>query len=603
MSKKWKNLSIELQSAEERHFEIMSLPFIRAIWNDAIQPQPLKSTYDRSGIDIVLWTGKNTTSIKLAVQCKGFKVKEHQLGKSQIRQCKESIEVFRKSGLTADTYILLHNRIPNNLEFREEVQREVESLKASGQVKKAYVWGYQKLLQEAGKKIGQRCEKLLRLKNSNIHEFITEPLQYAPLERVPVSVSELTISPTTKISELELFEDVIDPSKELLTTGVSNLCLVLAHAGYGKTTTALRTVSQTDKKVYYLSAAKLPPNTGNKDSLIKQLINTDELWVDAVEEDIPILEKLVSPQIDRLLRKKDTQVVLILDALDESLYFNRQGGIQQLFNHIRDYKVPVVLLARSEFWMGKQIDFATSYGTNTLNQDKQVRRPVKVIRLLDWQDEQIKELSLRYRQNLSKTERTNVDDFIKLLEFDRYREFYGDIPKRPLFMRYILDSVAEQGIKQKGKARLFYDWVELKIRRDVFNPVKLGGEGRAPILSDVKETETTIRLAFRAMKTAAGKMISIYNNNLELNPSCDIEEITSADEKLKLVLDPTGLFLHTLLIPIRFSPEKLEIGFAHRTFHEFFLALFIRDNPDLFSGISLPEVVKNHLGDIALENI
>lgn len=47
-----------------------------------------------------------------------------------------------------------------------------------------------------------------------------------------------------------------------------------------------------------------------------------------------------------------------------------------------------------------------------------------------------------------------------------------------------------------------------------------------------------------------------------------------SDERLKAVLDPTRLFLHSLLIPpTRSTPEKLETGFAHRTYQEFFLAL------------------------------
>jgi hypothetical protein len=87
MSKKWKRLNSILHTAEGRDFERVSLPFIRAIWAEAIIPQPLRSTYDKSGVDILVWKEVDTLSITLAVQCKGFTVKEYELGNDQIRQC------------------------------------------------------------------------------------------------------------------------------------------------------------------------------------------------------------------------------------------------------------------------------------------------------------------------------------------------------------------------------------------------------------------------------------------------------------------------------------------------------------------------------------
>jgi hypothetical protein len=70
-----------------------------------------------------------------------------------------------------------------------------------------------------------------------------------------------------------------------------------------------------------------------------------------------------------------------------------------------------------------------------------------------------------------------------------------------------------------------------------------------------------------------------------------------------LILDPTGLFLHSLLIPNQYTPENLEIEFAHRPYQEFFLALFIRDNPTSFEGLQIPESVQKHLENITAEKI
>lgn len=603
MSKNWKRLHAALQKAEGRDFEREALPFIRAIWGDAIIPQPLRSTYDKSGVDILAWKGADTLSIRLAVQCKGFKVEENELGADQIRQCRESVESFRKSGIRADTYVLLHNRIPNSEAFRDALQLEVKGLKKSGQVKKAYVWGAQKLIQEASRKVRERCVRILRLNRHRAEEFRDEPAPYSPLERVPLQISEMVVNPNRKVGETGITEAVADPAERLLQTGMSNLSLVLARAGYGKTTAALRTVAVSSRRVFYLSAATLPRGVNNTHSLIARWINLDELYKDALAEDVPVLEQLAGPALNYILKDEKTPVVLILDALDESIYFSRSGGLQQLFNQLRDTRVPVVLLARSEFWESRQGDFADSYGPEAASRDKLVRRRVSVIRLKDWEHEQIKELARRYRDTLTGPGRDNLDELLDIIDTGEYEGIYGDIPKRPLFLRFILESVAEQGIVRKGKARLIYEWAELKVRRDVLNPRRFGAEGRMPILTGAEDTETAIRLAFKAMKLAAREMTTRGGGALELLPSCDIEKVLLLDERLKAVLNPTGLFLHSLLIPLRSTPETLEIGFAHRTYQEFFLALGIRDEPHAFSDLALPEAVADHLAAVKEEGL
>jgi hypothetical protein len=230
---------------------------------------------------------------------------------------------------------------------------------------------------------------------------------------------------------------------------------------------------------------------------------------------------------------------------------------------------------------------------------------VEIIRLKDWQPEQIRELARRYRDTQRGERHSNLDEFIRVIDSGEYETIYGDIPKRPLFLRFILDSVAEQGVRRKGKARLFYDWIELKIRRDVLNPTSFGGAGRAPIIPNAEGSETMIRLAFKAMKLAAYKMttLSEQNNTLELLSSCEVDEVLLSDERLKAIIDPAGLFLHSLLIPSRSNAEKLEIGFAHRTYQEFFLALYIRDNELQFANINLPKAVEEHLISIKDESI
>jgi hypothetical protein len=603
MSHKWKRLSSTLHTAEGRDFERAALPFIRAIWADVIIPQPLRSSYDQSGIDMLVWRGINTQSVFLAVQCKGFGVKEYELGDDQIRQCKDSINKFINSGIKAHTYLLVHNRIPHNETFRTEMEFEARRLKQSKQIQNVEIWGAQKLLQEATKAVRNRCLKIVHLNESMVDEFLIDPFPFSPLEEVPLKISELKFNRNRMISELAIAETIADPSKQLLQTTGSNLALMLGRAGYGKTTSALRTLADKSKRVFYLSAATLPRDVGNTDTLLTRWIKLDKLFDGVLEEDFPIVEQLSAPALNYILKDEATPVILILDALDESIYFSRPGGLQQVFNQISDIRVPVILLARSEFWESKQDDFANSYGLRSKTKEHKFNRTVRVIRLKDWDHDQIKALAERYRQTLDGQERSNLDELVRIIDSGEYEELYGDIPKRPLFLRFILDSVSEQGVIRKGRATLFYDWIVMKIRRDVLNPLKFGGQGRVPIVPSAEETQTTIRLAFKAMKLAAYKMTTLSGHKLELLPSCDVEGVLLSDERLKAILDPTGLFLHSLLIPTHTTAEKLEIGFAHRTYQEFFLALYIRDHEQNFVNIELPKAINDYLEALRAERI
>jgi hypothetical protein len=78
-----------------------------------------------------------------------------------------------------------------------------------------------------------------------------------------------------------------------------------------------------------------------------------------------------------------------------------------------------------------------------------------------------------------------------------------------------------------------------------------------------------------------------------------------SNERLKGITDPTGLFLNSLLIPV--SPslayEPLRIRFAHRAYQEFFLALYLREHPEIIEGMEIPDSIGEHSRDLDTEGI
>ncbi len=603
MSKKWNRIKNKLMLSEGRDFERACLPYLRAIWHEVVQPQPMR-THDNNGVDIICWKPKTGNSIPLVIQCKGFLVTETELGEAQIEQCRKSIRKFNKSVFKTDLYILVINRHLNDENFRKAIETELDTLKLSGKAKESQLWSFQNLMKNATKAIRARCIKSLALNSNNIENIRIDRQLCEPLEEVPLEIFEMTLTPNRKKAETLIEKSVSDPALKLINIERNNRTLVLAKAGYGKTTTALRIYKLTKKKIFYLSAATLPNDVHNTDSLLERWFVLDKFWQDIEAEDLDILETLYSLAVTYILRDARNEIILILDALDESIYFSRISGIQEIWNQTNDIKVPVILLAREEFWEKKQEHFSTNIGLEVQRKDRTRISRVNLIKLEDWKKEQIKRFSERYFKSLSAPESDNIKKLIELIDNGEYEQIYGDIPKRPLFLNYILESVAYEGIKKKGKARLFYEWAEMKVRRDIKNPLILGGEGRSSVLRGQRLRENEIvRLSFKAMKIASSKMVLIEDNNLELLPGCDMEAIKDADIQFKQLLDSVSLFLHSLLEEESSTAEIQTIRFTHRTFQEFFLALYIRDNLKLFENISLPSSIEEHLAEIRSENI
>jgi hypothetical protein len=318
-----------------------------------------------------------------------------------------------------------------------------------------------------------------------------------------------------------------------------------------------------------------------------------------------LFNRIGASVIYKLFKSKKTPIVLIIDGLDESVYFSRRGGLQSLFNQVRELEVPVVFTARTEFWSQRLADFTEMFGDVKHPPERQHRR-VRLIELLPWENDDIALLARRYRNTVpTEDERRRLDELIRIIESNSYDELYGDIPRRPLFLRFILETVSEHGVQHTGRTQLFYDWARTKIIRDILQPMRWGNTGREAIISESESSDTTLRLSFRAMMKAAYKMTQIVGNSLELLSDCRIDDVISTDEQLKNISDPTGLFLNSLLMPIqnRLPHSQLRIRFTHRAYQEFFLSLFLRGNSSEFYGTELPEAIKRLLIDLEVEGI
>ena len=119
----------KLVTTDELTFQRGIRPLLEVI-DPAMQETPGRGSADRCGVDHLVWERDGV--FPLIVQTKGFAVDAAQLGRDQIRQCRDSIRTFRDSGLVAERYILIHNRDGRSDAFRETVLAELEGLRANG---------------------------------------------------------------------------------------------------------------------------------------------------------------------------------------------------------------------------------------------------------------------------------------------------------------------------------------------------------------------------------------------------------------------------------------------------------------------------------------
>jgi hypothetical protein len=592
----FRKLNNELAVKTADDFERYALKLLRLIWPNTVGA-PRRRHFDRKGADHLVWS--DDSPFPVVVQCKGWEVDDDSIGGDQIDQCLASIESFQKGGLKADRYLLIHNRTGKNEELRQKTQARLQTLIDTGQVKQAELWDRRKFVQETMQAFYERC--LANIEQFNLNRFETyqqmEKIQWEPIPEVPLKASVLAVDQYRLIKEKEGKLKTADPCREILSADES-LRVLVGPAGFGKSVTTFRIAKAEARKAIYIPAAAITKTAQNTTEFLKQTISLSDLLKDSLAEDSEVHELIAHEIIASILKRGDAPFLMILDGLDESIYANKRGGVQQIFNIIKEeIGVPVLLTARSEYWQEKETDFSTSFGITSKNTPRKVRK-IRFIELQDWDEERIMMLVERVRAQTDSSEQLGrLDNLRDLITDGRYKAFYGDIPKRPLFLRFIIETILERDPHQVNRAQLFYEWACQKVLRDIGNPKQFGGR-RISIAAEENE-QTTIELAFLAMTHAAALMARVEGDAVELLPSCRFDSLLGAHLRLRDIKEPTGVVLNSLLIPMNTRlGEASSVGFAHRLFQEYFLARAIIEKIVDFGSATVPDSVQEWVSGI-----
>lgn len=590
-------------SAEGSAFERFVCELLRFAHPDVVPSQPLGSL-DRRGVDILVFGPRGDLTFPIVVQAKGFAVAQRGFGNSQLEQCQKSITSFRQSGIRADRYILALNRYIDDESHRDAIQKAVAAIQTDGLARIAELVDVNELVSRALDGANNIALQSLdamarRLSNERLARLspICTPLETVPVERQSMDIDQHRLCALTP---RQANSEFIDPLSLIPAKG---RIVFVGEAGAGKTTLAQRLLAQPDRHIAYLPGASIEKGTNGANDLLSHLGLADVFALDGIRPEI--CREAARAVLDHILKDPTCPILLFIDAIDESFYLSKRGGLQTLFNQLREVRVPVVITVRTGLWRQRLPEFSRTEGPSSCDPSKRRPQQLPVVSLLDWEDSHIAQaIRRRLGEGVDPPAQAHLQDFLELVESGTYQRDYGTIPRTPLFLKFVLDTVEDHGARPTDRAALLDEWAERKIGRDVSEPREINSEGRIPIVEGAESIGATIHYANEIMEHAAAVM-TVWRDrgrSIEMKGYCKFATLKArCPELLRNAMEPTGLTLNTLLVvanrPSRHIPD---LTFCHRIFQEYFLARDVVRRPQPYIGWKLPAEIEGWLEELRL---
>jgi hypothetical protein len=280
------------------------------------------------------------------------------------------------------------------------------------------------------------------------------------------------------------------------------------------------------------------------------------------------LAKLAAKLLYYLFVYNDNKNVLLLDGLDENENLYKLDVLKDMMGHLNLLKARVICGVRKEMWDERNGNFSIVLGTQPKH---------KEIILTEWSNTEIMGYLQGYTALVGKVPEY-LSEFIGLVKTDQYEAFYGDIPKRPLFLEMILADISVHGIRNRNISELYYDFFEKKFTIDRLGSFRQFSANRPASVSE--DAFELLGLYFTVLARIAVRMAVGVNEQKNMIVSNYIEE-----KHLKEVMNDLGLastkeiVLNSVLVPsgVR-TGQGLTLKFAHRSFQEFFFARGINNH-------------------------
>lgn len=531
-----------------------------------------------SGIDLFTYdsTGKN---IEFAFKILDFK--NASFDSNQLLKCQQAIEKFKRLTHPVFRYVLICNTRTDTVEYKTIIS-EIRELETEKKAKTANFYDIKSfLIKEVAEHIDIEIRDRILASNQKFREQFQKQMdQNFYVEAVPFTInqnlkkhynpiaylSELPVRLGNKYTELEYsLRKQTEPG--LISEKGWNF--IISEFGFGKTSLLLNLY----KKLYqnkilsiFLPLSFFKEKTLYTASSICKIIL--EILFEKRDLDIKgdYNTLMVGVLKSMLIKRKD--IVLLFDGLDEHYYAYTREGLNHIFTGIKKLESQCFLTMRKEFWDDRQGDFIPVLKTVNKNHN--------LLFLPEWSDYEILNFVDEYAKkgNIDDIEKERINEFRVLIKKSNYHQFYGDIPKRPLFLKMLIIDIKNNQIRKRNLSEIYEQYLKEKFNIDRLN--MLTGKTRTRIrLEGPDGGDKILAKIFSILEKAASCMFAITKENEcimmpSINENVLEAEIQSLKEKEFSI---TEILLNSILVPFdKRSINEFYLKFAHKSFQEYFFA-------------------------------
>ena len=552
--------------------------------------------FDQAGIDAYVYR-PDGAAIDIAIQCKGFEVLEY--GADQHRQCRAEIAKYSQKGPRTRAYWLAVNRPIKQRAMREELERALSGLTASGKADQAELLDIERLVGRLRGLATARLGVWAEDRRNELFAYYAERMRFVDyLRDVPFSNGDAGIDPVGYVLDAVLaYLDGL-PDHQTGRYRPAPKLLLTSGFGFGKTSmmqALAREWTLGQRHLIYAPAALLGVDAfTNASNLASALLG----FLMPEDADPGDLARHVLRDTLRFTLSTSKTWMLLIDGLDENPASLKADSMARLRGCISDLGVPAMLSARDELIDARPGDFMP-------NSRLQPPPVFDRLRLMDWPDSLILAFLDQFEANRPPPVADGFRELKALVATGRYEAVYGDIPKRPLFLGMLAEDAWTGRAPARELHRRYGRYLREKFLLDRFS-VAAGGLSTRPsqIVDTLGVTESQERLIL-IMQDAAAQMTSIVTDAGNEGETLLVAQDAITEARLTRIAAARGIefvqledvVMHSLLQPGGRDPTTRErlLRFSHRSFQDWFLARHLAAGAARDPQTALPGAVARFL--------
>jgi len=556
-----------------------------------------KSAEKFSSIGITFWAKALAENEMYDAYCiKNFN--NQILSEADLKSCIKSIESLKKCTWNIFSYHLVCNAQikPEQL---ATLNKKLKDLRENGTIEYiAEVYDTKSFIQHYISQVNPLLRDQIISANQKYNSDYEKRMeQYFYLEQVPFAIdenSELLINPLNHLSNKQEPKSANWELLELLKgesieEKKSEWFFIISEFGFGKTSLFLnyhKLLQSININVLFVPIAQLSEKSfQNPDFFCRSILNLlynkiyikEEKQLDDSQQNTldffntsDIFVELMVNSFKEMLKLR-SDLVLLLDGLDENHIAYKKDGLKKIFDCIEYFKLKCFFSVREEFWNDKQGNFS-----------KALKKELsEKIFLKEWDNKTINAYVEKYIEirNPQKTEIDHLKSFTNIVSKGGYKKYYGDIPKRPLFLSMLTQDIIKGDFQKQNLSKLYENYLERKFEHDLVRAFEETDQLQSIELFEKEDYIKVLNKIFSVLTQVSGFMI-INNESYEAVLLADITEdkITRLVDLLKeKIFSITEILQNSVLIPIKKRQlfNDFHLKFAHKSFQEYFTARYL----------------------------